>query len=82
MPPTYAAKIFNLYGAQAVNKISENPYELAYEIRGIGFKTADAMALKLGFAPDSAQRIEAAIIYSLFSVSERADICLAQGQAR
>ncbi|WP_421902501.1 ATP-dependent RecD-like DNA helicase [Maridesulfovibrio sp.] len=71
VPPTYAAKIFNLYGAQAVTKISENPYELAYEIRGIGFKTADAMALKLGFAPDSAQRIEAAIVYSLFSVSER-----------
>ncbi|HAS90309.1 MAG TPA: ATP-dependent RecD-like DNA helicase [Desulfovibrio sp.] len=71
VPPTYAAKIFNLYGTKAVTKISENPYELAYEIRGIGFKTADAMALKLGFAPGSPQRIEAAIIYSLFSVSER-----------
>ena len=71
VPPTYAAKIFNLYGAQSVSKISENPYELAYEIRGIGFKTADTMALKLGFAPDSSQRIEAAIVYSLFSLSER-----------
>lgn len=71
VPPTYAAKIFNLYGTKAVTKISENPYELAYEIRGIGFKTADTMALKLGFAPDSPQRIEAALIYSLFSASER-----------
>ena len=71
VPPTYAVKIFNLYGTKAVTKISENPYELAYEIRGIGFKTADTMALKLGFAPDSPQRIEAALIYSLFSASER-----------
>ena len=71
VPPTYATKIFNLYGAQSVKRISDNPYELAYDIRGIGFKTADAMALKLGFAADSSQRIEAAIVYSLFSVSER-----------
>ncbi|WP_027178107.1 SF1B family DNA helicase RecD2 [Maridesulfovibrio bastinii] len=69
--PTYAARIFNLYGSQSVARISENPYELAYDIRGIGFKTADTMALKLGFAPDSFERIEAAIIYTLFSVSER-----------
>lgn len=69
--PTYAARIFNLYGAQSVSRISENPYELAYDIRGIGFKTADGMALKLGFAADSFERIEAAIVYNLFSVSER-----------
>ncbi len=71
VPPTYAARIFNLYGAQSVSRISENPYELAYDIRGIGFKTADSMALKLGFAEDSFERIEAALIYTLFSVSER-----------
>lgn len=69
--PTYAAKIYNLYGSQSISRISENPYELAYDIRGIGFKTADTMALKLGFSEDSFERIEAAIIYNLFSVSER-----------
>ncbi len=71
VPPTYAGKIFHLYGAQSVKKLEQNPYELTYHIRGVGFKTADNMALKLGFAPDCSQRIEAAIVYTLFSVSER-----------
>lgn len=72
VPPTYAGKIFHLYGAQSVRKLEENPYELTYHIRGVGFRTADNMALKLGFAPDCMQRIEAAIAYTLVSMSERA----------
>ncbi len=71
VPATYAARIFQLYGAESIAKLTENPYELAYEIRGVGFKTADNMALKLGFAPDSPERIEAAIVYVLFTLSER-----------
>ncbi len=71
VPPTYAGKIFHLYGAQSVKKLEQNPYELTYHIRGVGFKTADNMALKLGFAPDCPQRIQAAIVYTLFSMSER-----------
>lgn len=70
--PTYAGRIFHLYGAQSVRKLEENPYELTYHIRGVGFKTADNMALKLGFASDAPQRIEAALVYTLFSTSERA----------
>ncbi|MBA4357415.1 MAG: ATP-dependent RecD-like DNA helicase, partial [Desulfovibrio sp.] len=58
VPPTYASRIFKLFGAQSEAKLRENPYELAYLIRGIGFRTADTMALKLGFAQDSPQRIE------------------------
>ncbi|MGE4505867.1 MAG: helix-hairpin-helix domain-containing protein, partial [Desulfovibrionaceae bacterium] len=69
---TFAGKIFQLHGAQSVRKLTENPYELTYHIRGVGFKTADAMALKLGFAPDAPQRVEAAIVFTLFSTSERA----------
>jgi len=72
VPPTFAPRIFQLWGAQAVAKLRENPYELAYEIRGVGFKTADNMALKLGFAPDAPARLEAAVVYALFSLSERA----------
>ncbi|WP_419788002.1 ATP-dependent RecD-like DNA helicase [Pseudodesulfovibrio sp.] len=71
VPTTFAGKIFHLYGAQAEKKLRDNPYDLAYEIRGVGFRTADAMAMKLGFAPDCAQRLEAAIAYHLFSVCER-----------
>ena len=72
IPPTYAAKIFRIYGAQAIQMIEENPYDLAYEVRGIGFKKADAMALKLGFEPESPKRLEAALEFCLTSQSERA----------
>jgi exodeoxyribonuclease V alpha subunit len=43
-----AVRIYKTYGADAVQIMSENPYRLARDIRGIGFKTADAIALKLG----------------------------------
>ena len=71
VPTTFAGKIFHLYGAQAEHKLRENPYDLAYEIRGVGFKTADQMAMKLGFAPDCAQRLEAAIAYTMLTGCER-----------
>jgi exodeoxyribonuclease V alpha subunit len=70
VPTTFAGRIFRLYGANAISKLTQNPYELAYEISGIGFKTADTMALKLGFSLDSPQRLEALIIYTLFEHSE------------
>jgi exodeoxyribonuclease V alpha subunit len=70
VPTTFAQRIFKHYGAGAVQKLRENPYGLAYDISGIGFKTADAMALKLGFAPDCPQRLEAAIVYGLFNQSD------------
>jgi len=71
VPPTYASRIFQKYGAGAVAKLQENPYELAYDIRGVGFRTADRMALKLGFAADCPQRVQAALIWTLFCLSEQ-----------
>ena len=71
VPPTYASRIFKLYGAQSEEKLRQNPYELAYLIRGIGFRTADVMALKLGFAEDAPERIEAALAYVLVSQGDR-----------
>ncbi|MFP5260266.1 MAG: AAA family ATPase, partial [Acidobacteriota bacterium] len=68
---THAAKIQRLYGNAAEARIRANPYELAYGIRGIAFKTADAMALRLGFAPDSPERIQAALVYVLFTMGEQ-----------
>lgn len=47
-----AVRIFKTYGQDAVRLISENPYRLAKDIRGIGFKTADQIARKMGIAPD------------------------------
>lgn len=68
--PTLAARIYRHFGAQSMQKVRDNPYELAYEVHGIGFKTADTIALKLGFAPDCPQRLEAALVYLLFQFSE------------
>ena len=68
---THAGKIFKLYGNAAEERIRANPYELAYEIRGIAFKTSDNMALRLGFAPDSPERIQAALVYVLFSMGDQ-----------
>ncbi len=67
----YAGKIFKLYGNEAVARIKANPYDLIYEIRGIGFRTADRMALKLGLDPGSRERVEAAAVFALFSLSEQ-----------
>jgi exodeoxyribonuclease V alpha subunit len=67
----YAAKIFKLYGNDAIARLKANPYDLIYEIRGIGFRTADRMAIKLGLDPGSRDRVEAAVVFSLFTLSEQ-----------
>ncbi|MDD2594139.1 MAG: helix-hairpin-helix domain-containing protein, partial [Bacteroidales bacterium] len=51
--PTYAVKIYKRYGDDAVAVVSQNPYQLADEIYGIGFKTADKIAREVGVDKDS-----------------------------
>ena len=60
-----AVRIFRTYGADAVQIMSENPYRLARDIRGIGFKTADAIAMKLGIEKTAMIRLRAGISYAL-----------------
>ncbi len=62
---TYATKIFKFYGGDTLKILRENPYRLALDIDGIGFKTADKIALKLGIDPNSIIRAEAAAKYLL-----------------
>lgn len=61
----YSAKIYNTYGENTVSVIKINPYRLAEDIFGIGFKIADDIALKVGIPKDSIFRIKAGIIYLL-----------------
>lgn len=61
----YAVKIYKTYGNESIKLVQENPYRLADDIWGIGFKTADKIASKMGFAPDSYERCRAGIIYIL-----------------
>src|SRR2546421_8874114 len=60
-----AVRIYKTYGADAVQVMSENPYRLARDIRGIGFKTADAIAMKLGIEKSAMIRVRAGISYAL-----------------
>ena len=62
---TRAVRIFKIYGADAIQVISQNPYRLARDIRGIGFKTADEIAQKLGIEKDAMIRARAGIAYAL-----------------
>ena len=52
-----AVRIFKTYGSDAIQVMSENPYRLARDIRGIGFKTADAIAMKLGIEKTALIRV-------------------------
>jgi len=67
---TYAVKIFKAYGNDAIAKLQENPYCLAMDVYGIGFKTADKIAENLGVAKNSPLRAEAGIIYALQEMSD------------
>ncbi len=60
-----AVRIYKTYGADAVQVMSENPYRLARDIRGIGFKTADAIAIKLGIEKTAMIRVRAGVSYAL-----------------
>lgn len=62
-------RIFNNYGDKSIQIMRENPYRLALEIKGVGFKTADAIASNLGVPPNSPQRIRAGIVFLMQEAS-------------
>ncbi len=64
-----AVRIFKTYGADAVAVVSQNPYRMARDIRGIGFLSADTIAQKVGIAQDSPLRARAGISYALAEAS-------------
>ena len=60
-----AVKIYNKYGSDIYSIISENPYRMADDIEGVGFKTADEIAARVGIKTDSDFRIRSGILYTL-----------------
>ncbi len=70
-----AQKVYKLYGDRSIEKIKENPYALAKTIFGVGFKSADDLAQKLGIALDSPHRIQAGITYLLWELSSSGHVC-------
>jgi exodeoxyribonuclease V alpha subunit len=60
-----AVKIYKIYGNGTLEKLKENPYQLADDVQGIGFATADKIALSLGFASTSSLRLKSGIVYTM-----------------
>lgn len=64
-----AVRIFKTYGEEAVERVRENPYRLALDIHGIGFKTADTIAQRLGIPKDSLMRAQAGVRHALAEIA-------------
>lgn len=73
--PAYAVKIFKKYGQASIDVVSRNPYRLATEIRGVGFRSADKIAGSLGIDMRSPLRAEAGILYALDTLQAEGHVC-------
>ena len=62
---TLAAKIYKQYGQKVYHILEENPYQIADDVQGVGFKTADEIAMRIGIHTDSDYRIRSGIFYAL-----------------
>ena len=76
----YAAKIYKEYGNAAIDKVKENPFRLADDIWGIGFRTADTIAEKLGFGKDSFVRLRSGILYTLSALADEGHVYAERNQ--
>ncbi len=75
-----AVRIFKTYGPDAVATVKENPYRLAQDIRGIGFRSADTIAQKMGIPPDSPLRARAGVSYALAEAATQGHCGLPHGE--
>ncbi len=75
-----SVKIYNEYGPQVYQIIEQNPYRLADDVRGVGFKTADEIAAKVGVAVNSDFRIRSGILYTLSVGAGEGNTCLPRSE--
>lgn len=73
-----AVKIYNTYGQEVYNILKENPYRLADDIDGVGFRTADEIAARVGIRTDSDFRIKSGILYTLLQATAEGHTFLPQ----
>ncbi len=71
-----AMRLYRRYGSNTIEQVRENPYRMAEDVFGIGFKTADKIALKLGLPEDAPERIRASISYTLSRAAEQGHVYL------
>lgn len=72
----YAARLQAIYGSTAIVRIKENPYSLANDISGIGFKTADRIAMAMGMPRDCSERIIAGLSYAVTQAAAAGHTCV------
>ncbi|MCQ2432589.1 MAG: ATP-dependent RecD-like DNA helicase, partial [Clostridia bacterium] len=70
----FAAKIYKVYADKSIETVKENPYRLADDIWGIGFKTADGIAQKLGFGHDDYVRCRSGVMYTLNELADEGHV--------
>lgn len=80
--PLFAQRIYKLYGNEAIELVSADPYRLAVDVHGIGFLSADRIAQSMGIAKDSPERIRAAISWQLQQGEERGHCFLTAPQLK
>ena len=76
----YAAKIYRQYGKESIDKVQDNPYRLADDIWGIGFKTADSIASKMGYEKNDLRRCKSGISYTLNEFSNEGHVYAVEEQ--
>jgi exodeoxyribonuclease V alpha subunit len=79
--PGVAVKAHARYGASALEKVRSNPYRLAEEVFGVGFRTADRIAHQLGIPEDAPERLEAGLLYVLLEATSDGHVFLPRGEA-
>jgi len=80
--PSQCVKLVGRYGPQAKQILLAEPYRVAREIDGIGFKTADKIAINLGFANDSPPRLDAGLLYALAELAEEGHTAYGENDLR
>ncbi len=75
-----AVKIYQAYGENAIDRVQANPWQLAEDIHGIGFKSADAIARQLGMAPDAPERLRAGLFHLLLAAGNEGHCALPRAE--
>jgi exodeoxyribonuclease V alpha subunit len=80
--PSQCVKLVKQFGAEAKRILTTEPYRVAREVDGIGFKTADRIAINVGFANDAPPRLDAGIIYALETLQEDGHTAFRESELR
>jgi exodeoxyribonuclease V alpha subunit len=78
--PGFAQKVFKAYGNESIQIVTADPYRLARDLHGVGFKSADSMAQKMGIPKESNGRIAAGIEYLLHELADEGHVCYPAGE--